>query len=177
MQPYGIDVGVSGLFGRELGGAAQFAQCFVGSLEAGERQTQRVMQPRILWRCDECRAQHVLALPIPAQTPIQIGEVDRRGRKLRVQAESGVVFSLGLWGTAPARVEGAERGTRLGSIGIELLGSDELACGALEPCTVGRRLVCGWSRGLSLWSSEFGSFTSRHVPRGRDLIERAFQVQ
>jgi hypothetical protein len=50
--------------------------------------------------------------------------------------ESGVVFSLGLWGTAPARVEGGERGTRLGSIGIELLGSDELACGALEPCTV-----------------------------------------
>jgi hypothetical protein len=30
---------------------------------------------------------------------------------------------------------------------------------------------------LSLWSSEFGSFTSRHVPRGRDLIERALQVQ
>ena len=69
------------------------------------------------------------------------------GANCGFKLESGVVFRLGLWGAAAARVEGAERGPRLGSIGIERLGGDELACGALEPCTVGRRLVCGWSRG------------------------------
>src|SRR3954451_20115630 len=102
MQPYGIDVGVSGLFGRELGGAAQFAQRFVGSLEAGERQTERVMQPRILWRCDECRAQHALALPIPAQTPIEIGEVDRRGRKRGFKWRAAL-YSASASGARPRR--------------------------------------------------------------------------
>ena len=49
MQPHGIDVSVSGLVGRELGGAAQFTKRFVGSLEPGKRQTERVMQSRVAW--------------------------------------------------------------------------------------------------------------------------------
>src|SRR3954466_15690201 len=102
MQPHGIDVGVSGLVGRELGGAAQFVQGSVGSPEAGERQTERVIQTRIARRCRNRLTQPAFALPIPAQTPIEVGEVDRRRRELRAQVQSGFVFGLSLWSaTAP----------------------------------------------------------------------------
>ena len=89
-----IDVGVSGLVGRQFGGAAQFVQRFVGPFEAGERQTECMVQPRVARRCGNRVTQHIFTFRIPPQTPIEIGEVDRCRRKLRVQAERGFVFGL-----------------------------------------------------------------------------------
>ena len=143
MQPYTIDVGVSGLVGRELGGAAQFIECFIGPLKAGERQPERIVQPRVARRCGNRFTQHIFAFLIPSQTTIEIGEVDRRRRKFLAQMERGFVFGLGIRHEAASCVKGSERGSRLGPIGVELLGRNIFGGGALEAFTVGGRLACG----------------------------------
>src|SRR5215467_8398923 len=48
VQPDGVDIRVSCSVGIEFGGTAQFAECLFASLEPGEREAKRVMQPRIL---------------------------------------------------------------------------------------------------------------------------------
>src|SRR3954454_21746887 len=99
-----------------------------------------MMQPRVARRCGNRVTQHLLAFLISSQTTIEIGEVDRRRRKLLVQAERGFVLGLGLRHEAPSRVEGTERGSRFGPIRVEFLGRYVLGGGALEPFTVGGRL-------------------------------------
>ena len=90
------------------------------------------MQPRIPGRRGDRRAQHALAFGIPAELPIEIGEIDRRRRVLRAEPQRGLVFGLGLGGLAAPRVEASERGARFRPIGVEALRGDELGRRALE---------------------------------------------
>ena len=99
------------------------------------------MQCCILWRCGDCRAQYGLAVSIPPELSIEIGEIDGRRRKLRTEPQGGLVFCLGLIGAATPRKEIPQRGARFGSVGVEALGGDELGRGTLEPVTVGGGLA------------------------------------
>jgi hypothetical protein len=83
MQGDGVDVGVSGFAGIELGGVAQFVERFVAPLEPHEREAEGVVQAGIL-RGDEQRgAQDVLAVGLAAELAIQIGEVGGGGCVVR----------------------------------------------------------------------------------------------
>jgi hypothetical protein len=78
MQCDGIDVGVSRSVAIELGGALKLAKRLVGPLQAGEREAQRVMQPRVLRRRGDRRTQHAFSVAIAPELPIKIGQIDRR---------------------------------------------------------------------------------------------------
>jgi hypothetical protein len=55
----------------------------------------------------------------PPKLPVEIGEVDRRGRILWAEPQRGLVFDLGI--RAPG-VEISQRGAGFGPIGVEALG-------------------------------------------------------
>ena len=147
MQPDGIDIGISRPFRLELRGALKLAKRLGGPFKAGERQSERMVQPRIQGRPGDRRAQHSFPFGIPAELPVEIGEIDRRRHVLRAQTQRGLVFSLGIHGQAAPRVEASERGARFGPIGVEALGGDELGCRTLEAGPVGGRLARRRNRG------------------------------
>src|SRR5215471_18290623 len=85
--------------------------------------------------------QHCQRLAIAAELPIEIGEVDHRGRVVRAQPKRRLVFGLGVAPATALRIKISQRGTRLGSIGIETLGGNELGRRALETLAIGGRLA------------------------------------
>jgi len=70
---------------------------------------------------------------------------------MRAQPQRSLVLGLGIGGETAPRVKISERGARLGPVGIEALGSDELSRRALERFAIGGRLArarnCGEQRG------------------------------
>jgi hypothetical protein len=86
-------------------------------------------------------------LAVPPRLAIEIGEVDRRRRKLRAQPQRRFIFRLRLRREAAAGIEAAQRRARLGPIGVEPLRSDELGRRTLEALPVGHRLVRGRDAG------------------------------
>ena len=67
MQPDGIDIGISRPFRLELGGARKLGQRVGRPLEAGERQSERMMQSRIPGRPGDRGAQHALPFGDPGR--------------------------------------------------------------------------------------------------------------
>ena len=58
-----------------------------------------------------------------------------------------LVFDLGIRKEAAPREKISQSGPRLGPIGVQALGGDELGRRALERLAIGGRLACGWNRG------------------------------
>ena len=83
VQGNGIDIGISRAFGVELAGFVQFGKRFVVALEAHERQAKRVMKAGVARRRDDCVLQDLYTVTVAPALPIEIGKIDRRGRKLR----------------------------------------------------------------------------------------------
>ncbi len=108
MQGDGIDVGVSGFAGIELGGTAQFVERVVPALEPHQRQSQRVMQAGILRGYDERGAQHVLAVGVAPELAIEIGEVGGGGRVMRAQTQRRLEFGFSFGISASLGEEGPE---------------------------------------------------------------------
>src|SRR5262249_58407732 len=82
-----------------------------------------------------------------AELAIKIGEVDRGWTVLWAQPQRCLVFDLGIRKEAAPCEEISQRGPRLGSIGVEALGGDELGRRALERFAISGRLACGRNRG------------------------------
>ena len=68
--------------------------------------------------------------------PIQIGEIDRRGCKLRAQSQGGDKFLFGLGAVTALGVERSQRRARFGAIGVETLGGNKLGGRTVETIAI-----------------------------------------
>src|SRR5262249_59883309 len=66
---------------------------------------------------------------------------------MRAEPQRSLVFGFSIGREAAPRVKISERRTRLGPIGVEALGSDELGRRALERFAIGGRVACARNRG------------------------------
>src|SRR5262249_57264622 len=123
----------------EMSGVAQLTERLIETLQPGEREAERMMQPRVLRRGGDRRGQRAFSIAVPDELAIKIGEVDRRRRVLRAQPQRSLVFDLGIRKEATSGEKISQGGAGLRPIGIEALGGDELGRRALERFAIGGR--------------------------------------
>src|SRR6185312_11968555 len=140
MQGDGINIGISRALRVELAGFVQFGQRLVIALETHKREAERMMKAGIS-RCRENRVlQNLHAFPVASPLPVEIGKIDRGGRKLRTEPQGGDKFLFGASSVPALNVERAQRRAGFRTIGIEALCGNKLGCCAVETVTIRRRL-------------------------------------
>src|ERR1700724_3834139 len=105
------------------------------------------MQARVPRRSIERGAQHAHSLAIAIVLPVEIGEVDRRGRELRVEPQCSFVLRLRFRCAAATGEKIAEGRASLRPVGIEALGGNKFSGGMLEALAIGVRLPRGRNGG------------------------------
>ena len=85
VQRHRVGVLGIGVIRRKLGGALQFDERAGEILPPDEQQAERVMQIGRLWRERQGVAKHALAFGIPIRGSIEIGQVHRRRREVRLE--------------------------------------------------------------------------------------------
>src|SRR5262245_36564453 len=138
MQRYCMDIGVSRLVRCQLGGVAQFANRLLELLAPDQCQTERVVNPRILWNCSRRGAKDALAVGFAPHVPIEVGEVDCCRRVLLAQPKRGSVLSFRVGKRTTPSVERSEHGASFWSIGVEPLCCDELLPSSPQTLTLCR---------------------------------------
>src|SRR5262245_5391322 len=146
MKANSVYIRVLGLIGGQLDRAPQLGKRFVGLSLAHQGKPKRVMHARIAWRSGGRFSQHGKHLVLASQCAIEVRKVNRRRRKLRVEAQRRLVFGFGLGRSAPLRQKIRKRYTCLGPFGIEPLRGDEIRGRSLEAAPVGIGLAGGWNR-------------------------------
>ena len=132
LQRDGVDVSVARLLRVNFRSATQFIERAIRLLEPHKNQPKRIMQGRITAGQGECFTKHPFSVAVPAQLAIKVRKVDRGGGKGRIEPERGAVLGLCVSCAALPSMEIGERRPCLGPVGIQLLRSDELGCGADE---------------------------------------------
>ena len=101
---------------------------------------------------------------IPAAHPVEIGEVDQRGNEIRVEPQGRAVFRLRRGQLMAPQVQQAEIEMRLGPLGIDHLGSDQFAVGAVQGSRCAGVSACGSTpasaRAASMRTARTGSLSS-----------------
>jgi hypothetical protein len=131
----------------KLARTAKLDECLIGPLQPGQREAERMMQPRVLRRHGDRRTQHAFSIAILSKLPIKISRVDCCRRVLRTETQPSPVFAFRVRQEATPGVKIPKRRARFRSIGVEPLRGDELRCCSLETFAVGGRLICSRNGG------------------------------
>src|SRR5262245_57381291 len=129
------------------------------------------MQGRVSGRGSGRFPQGGHSLVLASQCAIEVREVNRRRRKLRVEAQRCLVFGFGLARSASLRQKIRKRYTRLGPLGIEPLRGDELRGSGLEAAPVGIGLTGGWDRRKQRYRPNANRFDRIREQRRNDRPE------